>query len=273
MEIIETLSPILSQQILRLPFYITQISLHFCQRTIIQRKGTFEDYQLAICTSGSGIFACGGQEYQINEQDAFLFAPHVPHSYYPAGSEPWMLDWVCYNGQSVIPLYGESGYCILREIPLSKIAAEMHQMYSQMCKNNFYRHLEASQTLYALLMELIACQYGAYQISRPILKLEPVISYMEQHFAEDLSLETLAEQIQVSVSYLCRLFQSAYQMSPLQYLIHFRISHAKRLMSTFPQMTMREISARCGYKDASYFGAEFKRSTGLSPAAYRNRLL
>ena len=71
----EIIIPILNPQIEQLPLYITQICVQFQQNNLVERADGFEDYQLAICLSGSGIFSCGGENYEINEHDAFLFSP------------------------------------------------------------------------------------------------------------------------------------------------------------------------------------------------------
>ena len=88
----EIIIPILNPQIEQLPLYITQICVQFQQNNLVERADGFEDYQLAICLSGSGIFSCGGENYEINEHDAFLFSPGVPHSYQPTEQFPWVLQ-------------------------------------------------------------------------------------------------------------------------------------------------------------------------------------
>lgn len=268
----EIIIPILNPQIEQLPLYITQICVQFRQNNLVERADGFEDYQLAICLSGSGIFSCGGENYEINEHDAFLFSPGVPHSYQPTEQSPWVLDWVCYKGDLFDSLFSD-GFCILRDIKPSKIGSEIGQIYSLLKKNSMLNYFEASKQLYSLLTELTAHKNGFYREVPSIVKLEPVTAYMERNFTNDISLEDLAAEINVSVSYLCRIFKSAYHMPPLQYLIRLRINHAKQLMVSYNKMSVREISLKCGYKDVSYFSAEFKRITGFTPAEYRRQVM
>ena len=129
----EIIIPILNPQIEQLPLYITQICVQFQQNNLVERADGFEDYQLAICLSGSGIFSCGGENYEINEHDAFLFSPGVPHSYQPTEQFPWVLDWVCYKGDLFDSLFSD-GFCILRDIKPSKIGSEKEQ-YAQLLRS------------------------------------------------------------------------------------------------------------------------------------------
>ena len=139
-----------------------------------------------------------------------------------------------------------------------------------LCENSIANRLEASKLLYGLLLELVACNNGVYNNKTVMIKLEPIISYMEKNFPEDISLEGLASKMGVSVSYFCRSFKSVYQLSPMQYLNSLRINHAKCLIQTTPKASVKEIAVQCGYKDTSYFCAQFKKSVGITPTEYRN---
>lgn len=141
----EIIIPILNPQIEQLPLYITQICVQFQQNNLVERADGFEDYQLAICLSGSGIFSCGGENYEINEHDAFLFSPGVPHSYQPTEQFPWVLDWVCYKGDLFDSLFSD-GFCILRDIKPSKIGSEIGQIYSLLKKNSMLNYFRSVKT-------------------------------------------------------------------------------------------------------------------------------
>lgn len=82
---------------------------------------------------------------------------------------------------------------------------------------------------------------------------------MMAHLDEDLSIDFLALLINVSPSYLCRQFKKDYQISPIKYLIKLRMFKTQELITAYPHRTIKEISYLYGYKDSSYFCAEFKR--------------
>lgn len=92
--------------------------------------------------------------------------------------------------------------------------------------------------------------------------------YMDDHYAQDLSAETLAKECSVSASYLYRLFAQVLDSSPHQEVMNRRISAAKReLVET--QRPISEIAWRCGFSSPAYFSDCFKRAIGVSPAKFR----
>ena len=264
----QIITTLLTQSIRQLPLYITQIGIDYSQQHWCERLRGLEDYQLAICVGGHGIFSAGTEEYEIHEQDAFLFSPHVPHCYYPTSESPWLLDWVCFRGQCFEPLCRED-FCIITRIPSQKILLALRPIETILRENRLLNQLEASKSLYALLTDLTAYRYDCYGNRSHADRAALLLAYLEEHIGRDISLPEMADYLGVSVSYLCRIFKTSYGMSPQQCLIHLRMNRAKQLMMTDPTMPIKEIAAHCGYADASYFGAEFKRHTGVSPGAYR----
>ena len=145
-------------------------------------------------------------------------------------------------------------------------------MYHLLEGSGIYPQMEASKILHQAVIELAEeyCRLSPGSTAPKNSPIDTVIHFMESNFDKDISAEDLANRIGVSVSYLCRIFKNSYHLTPLQYLILLRISKAKEYMSRYPDKSIREISRLCGYHDSSYFGAEFKRITGMTPKTYRN---
>ena len=95
-----------------------------------------------------------------------------------------------------------------------------------------------------------------------------VISYLNTHFDEELTLEGIAGRFFLSKNALCRRFRAAMNCSVVEYLTFIRISLAKRLLVE-GKLKIEEISRRCGFSSANYFGLVFKKEVGLSPYHYR----
>lgn len=95
-----------------------------------------------------------------------------------------------------------------------------------------------------------------------------VILYFEEHFAESINLESLAESLNYSVPHLLFLFKKRTGYSPIDYLIRIRIDRAVNLLAE-TDAAIREIAASVGYKDPYYFGRLFKKYKGVSPDRFR----
>ncbi len=95
--------------------------------------------------------------------------------------------------------------------------------------------------------------------------------YIETHYyKEELSLQDLAQSIQISPTYLSRLLKSEIGVSFIEYLTYVRVQKAMQLMSD-PTVKIYEVAERVGYSNQHYFSTAFKKVVGLSPVEYRKR--
>ena len=86
-----------------------------------------------------------------------------------------------------------------------------------------------------------------------------------------LSIEGIADELNISTAYLRRTFKEIYGVSPLTFFKELRLSYAKQLLLTENE-PIANIAQRCGYTSTSYFIQDFHKSVGESPSQYRKRL-
>ena len=101
-----------------------------------------------------------------------------------------------------------------------------------------------------------------------IIDLPAIMDELDQGFAGDLSLSALAARHHVSTGYLSRCFREHVGMSPMQYIMQSRLTHAKHLLMD-SSLSVGDIALRCGVKDVSNFIRRFKAQFGLSPHQFR----
>ncbi|RXT30544.1 AraC family transcriptional regulator [Rhizobium leguminosarum] len=146
----------------------------------------------------------------------------------------------------------------------------------------FVRHAaslrDAPQSLYRDTMNLAVAAHLAQLLSpAPPLsvgigdrRLRRALVYIHDNLAEDLSLNDMASEAAMSRFHFVRAFAAAFGTSPLQYVIRERMEHAKVLLRT-TSVPVATVAIRVGYDDVSRFGRHFRRSTGITPAAFRRR--
>ena len=91
---------------------------------------------------------------------------------------------------------------------------------------------------------------------------------IHSHYSELYGVEELSAQLGVSKSHLVRVFSAEMGMGPGHYLTQVRLQAAKLLLAhrTYP---LELVASLCGFSGANYFCRVFRRSTGLTPAAWR----
>ena len=116
-------------------------------------------------------------------------------------------------------------------------------------------------------MELVA--EIAREASRtPEPLLADAFRFFEFHLSTPLKLSAVAEALHVTPNYLNRLFLKELGMPPKRYLIEQRMHLAYSLLSS-TELTVQEISLKCGYRNQFAFSREFRLKYGRSPSEIR----
>src|SRR5262245_41893506 len=94
------------------------------------------------------------------------------------------------------------------------------------------------------------------------------IDYLSRHFGEDLTVNGIAETMEISPSHLAHLFRSETGMSVKDYLTRVRVTIAQDLLARTDEK-LEAVAARVGFVDTSHLAHDFQRITGRPPSAYR----
>lgn len=95
-----------------------------------------------------------------------------------------------------------------------------------------------------------------------------IMNYINHHYTEDISVDKIASELRLNKNYIAHIFKKETGYSLIGYVIALRTNHAKLLL-TKTDKNITQIAAECGYDDFTYFSRQFKKTTGLTPSAYR----
>ena len=97
-----------------------------------------------------------------------------------------------------------------------------------------------------------------------------IAAYIKDHCTDyNISLELVAQEFQITTSYLCRIIKQQVGMSYKEYLTELRIAEAKRLLME-EELSVTEVCMRVGYTNTSNFIRVFQKYTGMTPAKFRD---
>ena len=96
------------------------------------------------------------------------------------------------------------------------------------------------------------------------------VSYMKEHFSEDLDLKTIADELYVSTWHLSKTIKKETGSTFVNILNEIRVEEAKKLLND-PRYKVYEIAEAVGFSDVPYFTRLFKKVTGVTPIDFKNK--
>lgn len=101
-------------------------------------------------------------------------------------------------------------------------------------------------------------------------RVAKVKHYVRKHYAEPITIDTLAREVNLAPTYLCLLFREEVGQTLNAYLTSVRMEQARLLLAD-ETLKLYDVSLAVGYPNASYFTRQFRKYTGMTPTEYRNR--
>lgn len=151
--------------------------------------------------------------------------------------------------QKVVSLYEEKepAYQLKITILLSKIWLTI---YEQKPKEEYVIHAESE---------------------RDKQRVKAALQYMQENYKEQLKLNDIAEAAYISRSELCRSFQRILHMTPMEFLMQYRIRQSTVLLKN-RDLRILDIAEMTGFCSPSHFGTYFHKYMGCTPREYRGKI-
>ena len=146
-------------------------------------------------------------------------------------------------------------------------AAEIEKMLQNYNLLDWIQSLqEIRQKIIEMVMECVSTESVADANARS--KIQMAIGYIQEHFAENLTVNVLAEHYGMSPNYFSSMFKKEMSRSAVNYITELRINQARELLY-HSELSVVDISKKVGYEDSQYFFRVFKKYLGMTPLQYR----
>ena len=244
------------------------------------RKGTFRmelNLENMILREGDFCFVNSGELHRLDGchrgtvHDAVIFNPYILKFAYHDVIEDKLTGPILAGMESLPHMVrvGEDGY------------GEIKDVFEQLCRFQYYPddvdYLETKLNLYRLLFllkkrnKILSTESVLSAAEKEkIDRYKRIVTYVQEHFAEKVTLDDMAGQVQCNPQYLCHFFKEIAGVPPIQYLISHRLERAKEMLRDTTKPVL-EISLDCGFDNVSYFIRQFKKEEGVTPREYRGK--
>ena len=129
--------------------------------------------------------------------------------------------------------------------------------------------LECLDRVFSMLQEY--GEIGRYgEVPELRFNMQKMIGFIQEHYAEDVSLQDIANAASISRSEASRCFQSYLHTSPVNYLLKYRVERSMQLLRD-GNMTVEAVALECGFSSSAYFCKLFRSHTGMTPKQYRSK--
>lgn len=106
--------------------------------------------------------------------------------------------------------------------------------------------------------------------SRTLQKIKHSINYIKTNFRNDLTLDEIADEAELSKYHFCREFKKATDLTPVEFINRTRCEYAKSLLES-KRYSVTEIGEMCGFSTSAHFSKTFRVFFGTYPSDYMKK--
>ena len=235
-------------------------------------------YIFHFVSGGTGYVEDCGQLVLLSAGDVFLIEPGVPVHYHADKAEPWSYMWVGFRGIKAPFYIHHAGYQSDRRFGhvsnISLVNSYIQQIIANRaytCANDLKRHAALYDLLALMIDEISEPEFLPQDLPRQHY-VELAKAYIEENYRHDLHVSDIAARIGIDRSYLTQIFKEVLNISPQEYILHFRLDRAALLLHDIT-LKVSAVAQAVGYKDVASFSRMFRRYKGVTPSEYRMRIL
>lgn len=247
-----------------------------------------EAMEIIVCMENETVIEADGKTYRLNSGDIIIIPPHMLHNLY---FEKFGVRFIflididilrCYNDLKTLdPILMKPFFCTANTQPI--IYQEIYNSLMKMVDIYFENKSFWEIHIYSLFLEMIALighnhfketikEQNTSTISKGweyFDKFSSLLSFIDANYAQDLTLEQVANYMGFSKFHFSRLFKVYTKTTFYNYLCHKRIQAAQSLLVS--DLPITNIASQTGFNNSTTFCRCFKKFTNCSPTEYRNR--
>ena len=238
------------------------------------------EIEIGYVEKGTIAFSCNNENFILHEEDVYFISSSCRHSMTDLSGKSVFYSIVFHENMITGPgsinekyLYPvihnrEFSFLLIQDPYILSILRDIVSLGDEQIPG--YELLVRNH-----LSSIILWIYRKYNVIENVHKTSEVsvrvgrmLTFMADHYMEDIQVKQIADYAHVSVRECYRAFRTELDSSPTEYLHQYRLKKAADLLAG-TELKIEEIAKKCGYNQAGYFSTRFKKSYLCSPMEYR----
>ena len=227
-------------------------------------------------TKGYGTFKFNGKVYNLKQGDIFILLKGMQVEYVASIDDPWEYYWIGFSGSNANEYLNRTSItnsCVANCEENSKIPqiilnmCEISKTYNPSRSDDILLLKELYSLLYALIEEFP--KPFEYKDKELHTYIQDALNFINSNYMHSITVQEIADYVNLSRSYLYKMFIKNLGISPQRYLINLRMYKATLLLKG-TKLPIGEVASSVGYSDSLLFSKTFSKHFSMSPLNYRN---
>lgn len=227
-------------------------------------------------TKGYGTFKFNGKVFNLKQGDIFILLKGMQVEYVASIDDPWEYYWIGFSGSNANEYLNRTSItnsCVANCEENSKIPqiilnmCEISKTYNPSRSDDILLLKELYSLLYALIEEFP--KPFEYKDKELHTYIQNALNFINSNYMHSITVQEIADYVNLSRSYLYKMFIKNLGISPQRYLINLRMYKATLLLKS-TKLPIGEVANSVGYSDSLLFSKTFSKHFSMSPLNYRN---
>ena len=239
---------------------------------------THQFTELFYVLHGEGVFYIENEKVPVKTDDLIIINPNVEHTEKTFPNNP--MEYIVFGVEGLAFSFTEHDQAYGRGYSFYSYGSDKNQFinFAQLIMHEFQDKKPGFEKVCHGLLEVLLVYISRKQklsvISESSFQLSKECAiakrYIDTNYAQDITLDSLAEITHINKFYLAHSFTECIGQSPISYLTERRLAACKELLSS-SNLSVTQIATSAGFSSQSYFSQIFNKKVGMSPRQYRKQ--
>lgn len=172
---------------------------------------------------------------------------------------------------SALPAYPFTLKCAWEQNTVSDIVTAFHAISSENLGYELVVREKLCKVCFSLYQQHVhSIDKHPANLNQDSIRIRKMLDFIHEHYFEHIDLAQIAKSADIGDRECLRCFQRMIKVSPMQYLIKYRITQGALILSENNTVSIADLSIQCGFDSPSHFSQMFKRFFKCTPREYRN---